>query len=355
MCALLLLAMVPQLSFGQPFDHTVTIQAPAVAMQNGEYVGTVSDMVVGISEGDGSIYVETWPLSEIDTQASARLAVSVAGELTGMDVQSHNFYYSIVSEAPVIGGPSAGGILTVATIACLNGWELDQDVMMTGMINPDGSIGPVGGIYEKAKAAHEYGITTFLVPEGQATVQRDGETIDLSQYAPREWGMEVKEVFDIEDAVAEFTGYTYEKEEFEGDLEVDQHHLVEDVGIALGKAFDTALGDRRGINRTGYFVFPMDESLAVVAVDIGGRPTLQYDAPFSRRYIGELDGDLLYDLFKGFADNLRATVAVRVIQGRNDHHKAEAIFKALGKAMRMACSHDPRLIEDIPSTKGVIE
>lgn len=141
----------------------------------------------------------------------------------------------------------------------------------------------------------------------------------------------------------------------EGDLEVDQHHLVEDVGIALGKAFDTALDDRRGINRTGYFVFPMDESLAVVAVDISGRPTLQYDAPFTRRYIGELDADLLYDLFKGFADNLRATVAVRAIQGRNDHHKSEAIFKAFGKAMRMACSHDPRMIGDIPSTKGVIE
>ncbi|RZN50522.1 imidazoleglycerol-phosphate dehydratase HisB [archaeon] len=141
----------------------------------------------------------------------------------------------------------------------------------------------------------------------------------------------------------------------EGDLEVDQHHLVEDVGIALGKAFDAALDDRRGINRTGYFVFPMDESLAVVAVDISGRPTLQYDAPFTRRYIGELDADLLYDLFKGFADNLRATVAVRAIQGRNDHHKAEAIFKAFGKAMRMACSHDSRMIEDIPSTKGVIE
>jgi len=141
----------------------------------------------------------------------------------------------------------------------------------------------------------------------------------------------------------------------EGDLKVDQHHLVEDVGIALGKAFDTALDDRRGINRTGYFVFPMDESLAVVAVDISGRPTLQYDAPFTRRYIGELDADLLYDLFKGFADNLRATVAVRAIQGRNDHHKSEAIFKAFGKAMRMACSHDPRMIEDIPSTKGVIE
>lgn len=237
-CALMLLAMVPHISNGQPFDHTVTIRAPAVAMQNGSYVGTVSEMVVGISEGDGSIYVETWPLSEIDTQASARIAVSVAGELTGMDVQAHNFYYSIVSEAPVIGGPSAGGILTVATVACLNGWDMDQDVMMTGMINPDGSIGPVGGIYEKAKAAHEYGITTFLVPEGQATVRHDDETIDLITYAPREWGMEVKEVFDIEGAVAEFTGYTYEKEEFEGDLEVDTSFFASDVEAELALTRD---------------------------------------------------------------------------------------------------------------------
>lgn len=140
-----------------------------------------------------------------------------------------------------------------------------------------------------------------------------------------------------------------------GDVEVDQHHLVEDIGIVLGQAFDKALGDKKGICRAGYFVFPMDESLSVVAVDIGGRPTLTYRAEFARRYIGELDGDLLYDFFKGFADNLRASLAVRVLEGRNDHHKAEAIFKAFGKAMKMACSTDPRALDDVPSTKGVIE
>jgi imidazoleglycerol-phosphate dehydratase len=140
-----------------------------------------------------------------------------------------------------------------------------------------------------------------------------------------------------------------------GDLEVDQHHLVEDIGICLGQAFDKALGDKRGINRAGYFVFPMDESLSVVAIDISGRPTLSYQAAFSRRHIGELDSDLVYDFFKGFADNVKASLAVRVLEGRNDHHKAEAIFKAFGKAMKMACSKDPRALEDIPSTKGVLE
>ena len=140
-----------------------------------------------------------------------------------------------------------------------------------------------------------------------------------------------------------------------GDLEVDQHHLVEDVGIALGAAFDKALGDRRGINRAGYFVFPMDEALSVVAVDISGRPTLTYRCDYQRRFIGELDSDLLYDFFKGVADTLRAAVAVRLLEGRNDHHKAESVFKAFGKAMKMACSLDPRALDDIPSTKGVLE
>ncbi len=140
-----------------------------------------------------------------------------------------------------------------------------------------------------------------------------------------------------------------------GDLEIDQHHLVEDIGICLGQAFDRALGDRKGINRAGYFVFPMDEALSVVAIDISGRPTLTFTAAFARRYIGELDSDLAYDFFKGFADNLKASLAVRVLEGRNDHHKAEAIFKAFGKAMKMACSTDPRALGDIPSTKGVIE
>jgi len=141
----------------------------------------------------------------------------------------------------------------------------------------------------------------------------------------------------------------------DGDLHVDQHHLVEDIGIVLGQAFKKALGDKKGINRAGYFVYPMDEALAVVAIDIGGRPYLQFEAEFKRRFCGELDTDLLEDFFHGFAVNLGANVVVRMPYGRSDHHKIEAIFKAFAKAMKMACSTDPRAIENIPSTKGMIE
>lgn len=140
-----------------------------------------------------------------------------------------------------------------------------------------------------------------------------------------------------------------------GDLEVDQHHLVEDCGIVLGQAFKQALGDKKGINRAGYFVYPMDEALAVVAVDIGGRPFLQFDVGFKRRFCGELDTDLLEDFFHGFAINAGANVVVRMPYGRSDHHKIEAVFKAFAKSMKMACSLDPRAIEHIPSTKGMIE
>jgi len=140
-----------------------------------------------------------------------------------------------------------------------------------------------------------------------------------------------------------------------GDMEVDQHHLVEDCGIVLGQAFKKALGSKKGINRAGYFVYPMDEALAVVAVDISGRPYLQFDVTFKRRFCGDLDTDLLKDFFYGFTTRLRANVVVRMPYGRSDHHKMEAIFKAFGKAMKMACSTDPRSMESIPSTKGVIE
>lgn len=140
-----------------------------------------------------------------------------------------------------------------------------------------------------------------------------------------------------------------------GDLHVDQHHLVEDCGIVLGQAFKAALDDKKGINRAGYFVYPMDEALAVVAIDIGGRPYLQYDAEFKHRFCGELDAGLVEDFFQGFATNLGANVVVRLPFGRSDHHKIEAIFKAFAKAMKMACSTDPRAIENIPSTKGKID
>ncbi|MBN1155270.1 imidazoleglycerol-phosphate dehydratase HisB [candidate division KSB1 bacterium] len=139
-----------------------------------------------------------------------------------------------------------------------------------------------------------------------------------------------------------------------GDLNVDQHHLVEDLGILLGRAFREALGDKRGINRAGYFVYPMDEALAVVAIDLSGRPYLQFDVELKRRFCGDFDSDLLHDFFQGFAANAHANVVVRMPFGRNDHHKIEAIFKAFGKSMNMACSLDPRAIDHIPSTKGML-
>ncbi|HPR41973.1 MAG TPA: ATP-dependent protease [Candidatus Methanofastidiosa archaeon] len=231
--ALLLILMLVPLPLNlasQAFDYTVTVNAPAVTTdENGDYVGVISEMSASVSEGDGSIFVETWPLSEIDTQASARLAATVASEVCGVDLYDYNFYYTITSSSSVIGGPSAGGILTVATVAALNGWEVDTSVMMTGMINPDGTIGPVGGIYQKALAASEFGIKTFLVPEGQATVTYDGEVIDLTTYAPENWGMEVKEITDIYDAVYEFTGMEYESDEYTGDITIDTSFFSEDV------------------------------------------------------------------------------------------------------------------------------
>ncbi len=141
----------------------------------------------------------------------------------------------------------------------------------------------------------------------------------------------------------------------EGDIEVDQHHTVEDCGIVLGSAFKKALGDKRGINRAGYFAFPMDESLAIVAVDISGRPYVKFSAKFRRRFCGDLDTDVIEEFFYGFSISLGANISVQVPYGRSDHHKTEAIFKAFGKAMKMACSKDPKAADSIPSTKGVID
>lgn len=138
-----------------------------------------------------------------------------------------------------------------------------------------------------------------------------------------------------------------------GDIEVDQHHTVEDIGITLGQAFNKALGSKKGINRAGFFAFPMDESLSIVAVDISGRPYLKFEPTFKANKIGDLDSDLVYDFFEAFCNNLKATLHIKSFEGRTDHHKAEAIFKAFAKAMKMACSKD-KSIKSIPSTKGLI-
>jgi len=140
----------------------------------------------------------------------------------------------------------------------------------------------------------------------------------------------------------------------QGDLDVDQHHTVEDIGIALGEAVEAALGSRRGINRAGYFVMPMDESIGVVAIDLGGRAHAVVDTRVKIQKVGDLQADLLTDFFEGFARGARANVHLKVLYGRSDHHKVEALFKAFGRALRMACSRDRRLAKVMPSTKGLL-
>jgi imidazoleglycerol-phosphate dehydratase len=140
----------------------------------------------------------------------------------------------------------------------------------------------------------------------------------------------------------------------EGDLDVDQHHTVEDVGIALGDAYDRALGDKRGILRAGYFLMPMDETLAIAAVDLSGRAAFAVDTKVRTRLVGDLQTELVTDFFEGFARGARANVHVKTMYGRSNHHKIEAIFKAFARALRGACSRDKQLGEMLPSTKGLL-
>ena len=140
----------------------------------------------------------------------------------------------------------------------------------------------------------------------------------------------------------------------EGDLDVDQHHTVEDCGIVLGQAFASALGDKVGILRSGYFLMPMDESLAAAAVDLSGRSALVYHAPARFRLVGDLQAELLHDFFDGFVAHCGANLHLRVLYGRSSHHRIEALFKCWAKAMRFACSKDLQLKDELPSTKGVL-
>jgi imidazoleglycerol-phosphate dehydratase len=139
-----------------------------------------------------------------------------------------------------------------------------------------------------------------------------------------------------------------------GDLDVDQHHTVEDVGIAFGEAISKALGTRRGINRAGYFVMPMDETLGVAAVDLGGRAHAVVDLALKVKYVGDLQSELIHDFFDGFALGVRGNVHVKVLYGRSSHHQVEAVFKAFGRALRVACSKDRQLARMLPSTKGLL-
>jgi len=139
-----------------------------------------------------------------------------------------------------------------------------------------------------------------------------------------------------------------------GDLDVDQHHTVEDVGIVLGQLFSKALGDRKGINRAGYFVLPMDETLAVVAVDLGGRAALVYEDKVKTRLVGDYITELSEDFFHGFVSHAGANLHAKVLYGRSNHHKIEGVFKCFARAMRYACSKDARLKDQLPTTKGLL-
>jgi imidazoleglycerol-phosphate dehydratase len=142
--------------------------------------------------------------------------------------------------------------------------------------------------------------------------------------------------------------------EAKGDLDVDQHHTVEDAGIALGEALNKALGSKRGILRAGYFLMPMDETLVAAAVDLGGRPYCVCNAKIAAKLVGDFQTELTEDFFQGFAQAARANVHLRVLYGRSSHHQIEAVFKAFARALRFAVSRDKRLRHVLPSTKGLL-
>ena len=142
--------------------------------------------------------------------------------------------------------------------------------------------------------------------------------------------------------------------EAKGDLHIDGHHTVEDVGITLGQAFAKALGDKKGLRRYGHAYVPLDEALSRVVVDLSGRPGLEFGIEFSRAMIGGFDVDLAFEFFQGFVNHAGVTLHIDNLKGRNAHHQAETAFKAFGRALRMAVEHDPRSAGTMPSTKGVL-
>ena len=139
-----------------------------------------------------------------------------------------------------------------------------------------------------------------------------------------------------------------------GDLEIDAHHTVEDTGITLGQAFKQAMGDKKGVRRYGHAYVPLDEALSRVVIDFSGRPGLEYHVSYPRARIGDFDVDLVYEFLQGFVNHAQVTLHVDNIRGSNAHHIAETIFKALGRAMRIACEQDPRMSDKLPSTKGAL-
>ncbi|MEJ6517377.1 MAG: imidazoleglycerol-phosphate dehydratase HisB [Pseudomonadales bacterium] len=142
--------------------------------------------------------------------------------------------------------------------------------------------------------------------------------------------------------------------EAKGDLEIDAHHTVEDIGITLGQAFKAAIADKKGIRRYGHAYVPLDEALSRVVIDFSGRPGLEFNVPFVRSQVGDFDVDLFFEFFQGFVNHADVTLHIDNLKGHNAHHQVETVFKAFGRAVRMALEADPRMADILPSTKGAL-
>lgn len=219
------------LLFSVSLVHATRIFVPAVYKTNIGYKGTLAILDVRVSKGHGYVFVDTKPFTEIDTQSSARLAVEVASNIANFDTKSHDFYFIIRSKSPIVGGPSAGAAMTIAVLSEMLNVSIRKDVIITGTINPDGSIGPVGGLLEKAHAIAMNNGTTFLIPKGQRLIKiqetvktelpgfveivSKPKIVDLVEYAKNKWQLEVREVKDVEEAFEYISGYIIEKPEYE--------------------------------------------------------------------------------------------------------------------------------------------
>ena len=190
-----------------------------------------------------------------------------------------------------------------------------------------------------------------------AQVQRDtqethiGVTLDLDGSGQSDLHTGIPFLDHMLDQVARH-GLIDLKIEARGDLHIDAHHSVEDIGIAIGQALAQALGDKRGIRRYGHAYVPLDEALSRVVIDCSGRPGLEFHVDFPRARVGDFDVDLFYEFFQGFVNHARVTLHIDTLRGRNVHHIIETVFKAFGRALRMAVEPDPRLEGVVPSTKG---
>ncbi len=210
-------------------EDTVTVQAAAVVRtSDGTFEGSTARMEVSVARnGSGHVFMDTVPLTQVDMQGSARLAVRVAATLAGIPREEFDYFFVVRSNSPIIGGPSAGAILTAATVAAIKGWDVDPRVMMTGTVNPDGTVGPVGGIPEKAEASWRSGARLFLYPEGQSNASRhDGTVVHMPTFCSQELGITCRPVTDVRSAVRSLTGYAFQQPSAPGNVTTEGYRAV---------------------------------------------------------------------------------------------------------------------------------